>query len=95
MPPTVAESRAAKVDAEHQACLRRGTLHRAKRHPCTDLYPALDDIDIADIGEPFGRQQHIVVLWHRAGHQRGAPALHGDEHAGVAAGPQYRSHLIG
>ena len=43
--------------------------------------------------EPFGGQQHVVVLGNGAGHQRGAAALHGDVRPGVAAHPQHLGDL--
>ena len=95
MPPTVAVSRAARSTPNTRPAAVAALLHRGQRDPGADLDAALDGVDVAEVAQPLGGQQHVVVLGNGAGHQRGATALHRHVRPGVAAHPQHLGHLLG
>ena len=95
MPPTVAVSRAARSTPNTRPAAFAACCTRGQGGPGTDLDAALDGVDIAERAQPFGGQQHVVVLGNGAGHQRGSAALHGDVRPGVAAHPQHLGDLLG
>ncbi len=84
-----------QVDTEHQTRRSGGALHLGQRDSGADADPPLDDVDVADLTQPLRRQQHVIVLGHRPGNQRGPAALNGDEGARVAADAQHGGDLVG
>ncbi len=84
-----------QVHAEHQGRGARGALHRRQRGTGADPDAALDAVDLIEGVQTLGGQQHVVVLGHGAGHQRGAPALHRHVRPGVPAHPQHLADLLG
>ena len=84
-----------QVDPEHQTRGGCRALHLGQRRAGAHMDPPLDDVDLTDVAQPLGRQQHIVVFGHGARDQRCPAALHGDVRARVAAGAQHRGYLVG
>lgn len=56
---------------------------------------AFDRVDRADLGEPFGGQQYVIVLADRAGDHRSTPALGGDGLAAFLADLQDLGDFLG
>ncbi len=83
-----------QVDTEHQPGGRRRTLHLGQRDAGPHPDPPLEDIDLVDLAQSLGRQQHVVVFGHRAGHQGRPATLDGDVDARIAALAQDRGGFV-
>ena len=95
MPPTVAESRAARSTPNTSAAAVAARCTSASVAPAPTCIRRSTTSTSPTFAQPLGGQQHVVVLGHRPGHQRCPAALHGDVDAGVAAGPQDGGDLVG
>jgi hypothetical protein len=84
-----------EIDAEHQACLDSGLLHRCRGGSCSDPHASFDDVDGAELGQPFGGQQHVIVFGHGPRHQRRPAALDGHVRACATARREHGGHLVG
>ncbi len=58
-----------EVDAEDEAGVGGGLLHRRRGGSGPHPDPAFDGVDGADLGESLGGQQHVVVFGDGARHQ--------------------------
>ena len=77
------------------AARRRGrALHGGQRHAGPEPHPTLAGVNVTDRREPFGGQQHVVVLGNSAGHQRRSAALDRHVRTRVPARGQHRSDLV-
>ncbi|SKU20452.1 Uncharacterised protein [Mycobacteroides abscessus subsp. abscessus] len=83
------------VDTELQVLLGGGLLQRGQGDTGSGADAAFDRVDRADLGEPFGGQQYVIVLADRAGDHRSTPALGGDGLAAFLADLQDLGDFLG
>jgi hypothetical protein len=84
-----------QVDPEHQTRGGCRSLHLGQCRAGSDVDAPLDGIDLTDVAQPLGRQQHIVMFGHGPRDQRRPAALDSDVRARLAADPQHRGYRVG